>query len=142
MVNPSPIVDTHTVTCPFPECTWREVVEIRAEYPPSLVQMFIDLAAQHREHHLGEHSGLDWAAAYAAAQQPRRGDAVDGWLKSERDEYVPDGPTWVALDNLLDAYRLHADTGTPLGEHVCEQHCDCHEAAVPLGRDVSDGGQW
>lgn len=65
----SPVVDTHTVTCPFPECTWREVVEIRAEYPPSMVQMFTDLAGQHREHHLGRHSGLDWAQVYGELVQ-------------------------------------------------------------------------
>jgi hypothetical protein len=53
--------------------------------------------------------------------QPRRGDAFEAWLKAQRDEYeVRSSPQWIALDEVLDTYRLHADTGTPLGEHVCE----------------------
>jgi DNA polymerase III subunit epsilon len=66
--------------------------------------------------------------------QPARGDAVEGWLKQQRDRHL-DGygrnPEWYALDGLLDEYRLHAATGTPLGEHVCEGQvagdCDCLE---------------
>lgn len=60
--------------------------------------------------------------------QPQRGDAVEAWLKAERDaqkDQYGHAPLWYALDNLLDRYRLHADTVTPLGEHVCEPHCDC-----------------
>ncbi|MGX1254127.1 hypothetical protein RKD48_006638 [Streptomyces ambofaciens] len=53
--------------------------------------------------------------------QARRGDQFEAWLKAQRDEYeVESGPQWRALDEVLDTYRLHADTGTPLGEHVCE----------------------
>jgi DNA polymerase-3 subunit epsilon len=51
--------------------------------------------------------------------QPARGDAVEQWLKAQRDAHL-DGydtppPGWHALDRVLAAYRNHADTGTPLG---------------------------
>jgi len=64
--------------------------------------------------------------------RPRRGDAFEAWLKAQRDEYeVRSSPQWIALDEVLDTYRLHADTGTPLGEHVCEGRmvgdCECLE---------------
>ncbi|MHA6764739.1 hypothetical protein [Streptacidiphilus sp. PAMC 29251] len=67
----------------------------------------------------------DLATALQAVLLPRRGDSVEAWLKAQRDEYMQGGITANAIDNLLDDYRLHADMGTPLGEHVCEQHCDC-----------------
>ncbi len=64
---------------------------------------------------------------------PARGDAVEAWLKGQRDA-LADGygrlPAWYALDDLLDDYRLHADTGTPLGRHACAgPHCDCEVTA-------------
>jgi hypothetical protein len=71
--------------------------------------------------------------------QARRGDAVEAWLKAQRDEYhQTTGPQWVALDEVLDTYRLHADTGTPLGEHVCEGQavgdCDCLEQPAAVSQ--------
>jgi hypothetical protein len=50
---------------------------------------------------------------------PHRGSDVEAWIKEARDEYpkstgYPESPEWLALDGLLDDYRLHADTGTPL----------------------------
>lgn len=76
------------------------------------------------------HSG----PGYDVQPLPARGDDVETWLKTQRDRHT-DGytrdPEWEALDCLLDRYRLHADTGTPLGEHVCEGtlagDCDCFE---------------
>jgi hypothetical protein len=64
--------------------------------------------------------------------QPRRGDQFEQWLKTQRDENRDTGHgVWSTLDGLLDRYRLHADTGTPLGEHVCEGQavgdCQCLE---------------
>jgi hypothetical protein len=64
--------------------------------------------------------------------RPRRGDAVECWLKAQRDEYhQTTGPQWIALDEALDTYRLHADMGVPLGGHVCEGRavgdCECLE---------------
>jgi hypothetical protein len=45
-----------------------------------------------------------------------RGDAVEAWIKSKRDEHLQGTAEWHALDGLLDAYRLHADCGTSLEE--------------------------
>lgn len=50
---------------------------------------------------------------------PHRDDPVAQWLKQYRDLHLPhtqDNPRWMALDDLLDDYRLHADTGKWLGE--------------------------
>lgn len=62
---------------------------------------------------------------------PRRGDAVEQWLKAQRDAAVDYPEAYQGADGLLDLYRLHADTGTPLGEHVCEGRvvgdCECLE---------------
>lgn len=63
---------------------------------------------------------------------PSRGDTVDTWLKTQRNEHRDDNHgQWSTLDQLLDLYRLHADTGTPLGQHVCEARtvgdCGCLE---------------
>ena len=52
--------------------------------------------------------------------QPRRGDDVATWLKKWRDQFPKRNKNGFAneryqvLDDLLDDYRLHADTGTPL----------------------------
>lgn len=45
---------------------------------------------------------------------PRRGDAIEAWLKQKRDEYPPTDEEWTGLDGLLDDYRLAADTGEVL----------------------------
>lgn len=65
---------------------------------------------------------------------PSRDDDVAAWIKARRDEHEDRYgryPEWYAIDALLDQYRLHADTGTPLGEHVCEGKvigdCECFE---------------
>jgi hypothetical protein len=67
-----------------------------------------------------------------ADTRPCRGDGFESWLKVQRDlcsDYP--SPAWNVMDGLLDQYRLHADTGTPLSEHVCEGRavgdCDCLE---------------
>lgn len=64
---------------------------------------------------------------------PRRGDAVEAWLRAHRDQQTDEyGQTraWHLLDGLLDDYRLHADTRTPLDQHVCDGGTcdDCREA--------------
>ncbi|WP_435606616.1 hypothetical protein [Streptomyces ardesiacus] len=77
----------------------------------------------------------DETAATATVHQPRRGDQFEAWLKAQRDDWASDRAdvpaTYDALDDLLDLYRLHADTGTPLGRHVCEARvvgdCECLE---------------
>ncbi|SHL73514.1 hypothetical protein [Streptomyces yunnanensis] len=74
---------------------------------------------------------------YDLPHKPRRGDAVEQWLKAQRDmqrDRFGRTPAWHNLDDLLDAYRLHADTGTPLGEHVCMAQavggCDCFDTTA------------
>lgn len=67
--------------------------------------------------------------------RPARGDQFEAWLKAQRDEYeVRSSPQWGALDEALDTYRLHADTGTPLDQHACDgPHCDCPPSAGGSG---------
>ena len=76
------------------------------------------------------HSG----PGYDLPALPRRGDAVEAWLRAQRDQYdngFTRDPQWEALDATLDAYRLHADTSTPLGQHACDgPHCDCAEVTA------------
>ncbi|MET9222411.1 hypothetical protein ABZX65_27105 [Streptomyces sp. NPDC003300] len=65
--------------------------------------------------------------------QPARGDAFETWLKDQRDKHEDRYgrvPAWYQIDDVLDQYRLHADTRTPLDQHACTgPHCDCKEAA-------------
>ena len=42
---------------------------------------------------------------------PMRGSAVECWLKRERNELPAQTTSWFVLDDLLDRYRLAADTG-------------------------------
>lgn len=46
--------------------------------------------------------------------KPHRGDLLEAWIKARRDEQRPTGEGWSALDDLLDEYRLAADTGESL----------------------------
>ena len=54
--------------------------------------------------------------------RPMRGDEVEAWIRRRRDERprAKYPMSWHALDDLLDDYRLHADTGTPLSGEVSE----------------------
>lgn len=47
---------------------------------------------------------------------PKRDDEVARWLKAWRDNFERGGTSdgWQVVDALLDDYREHADTGTPL----------------------------
>lgn len=57
------------------------------------------------------------------AHIPACGDAVAQWLEAKRDEQADQYgplPAWYALDALLDDYRRHADTWTPLNQHLPE----------------------
>lgn len=71
--------------------------------------------------------------------RPTRGSDVEAWIKTSRDAWRPaDGslPLWPdrarvaydALDDLLDDYRLHADTGTTLD--VSAEQLGPHTAGV------------
>lgn len=48
-------------------------------------------------------------------------DYVALWIKRKRDEFTRGSYDWVALDVLLDDYRDHRVTGTPLDQEV-EMH--------------------
>lgn len=50
--------------------------------------------------------------------QPVRGSDVEAWIKARRDERDIDPDAKTALDNLLDEYRLCADTGRSLTEKM------------------------
>jgi hypothetical protein len=70
------------------------------------------------------------AEGYQAA--PRRGDQFEQWLKAQRDKNREGSEGWNFFETLLDDYRLHADTGTPLDQHVCQKRglddcAGCHE---------------
>lgn len=56
--------------------------------------------------------------------QPMRGSDVEAWLKRHRDDIGPSeyGPLKDLVDWLLDDYREHADTGTPLDREVQGPH--------------------
>lgn len=56
--------------------------------------------------------------------KPLRDDHVARWLKAVRDTYQAGSMAWFALDNALENYRLHADTGTYLDESPYEDDDD------------------
>ncbi|MFD0405553.1 hypothetical protein [Kitasatospora sp. NPDC127116] len=68
---------------------------------------------------------------------PRRGDQFEQWLKAQRDACIGHATTYNAIDGLLDQYRLHADTGTPLDQHTCENGTpdDCHGCYEAAGKE-------
>lgn len=76
------------------------------------------------------------ARLHAAATGPhraRRDSDVETWIKAAREVH-PTYEVWHAFDELLDDYRLHADTGTPLTEHACEgQHCCASGGPIRAG---------
>lgn len=76
---------------------------------------------------------------YDTVPLPARGDHVEAWLKAQRDLEDPQSHEWHVIDTLLDRYRLHAATATPLTEHVCGgmaiDDCDCY----PADADVAVG---
>jgi len=74
--------------------------------------------------------------------QARRGDQFEAWLKAQRDEHPRPSHAWVMVDCVLDTYRLYADTGTPLSEHVCEGQAigDC-EHLEPTATGPAGGAQ-
>lgn len=70
------------------------------------------------------HSG----PSYQPEPLPQRGDRFDRWLKTQRARFEGGSEQWDTIDQLLDQYRLHADTGTRLDERACDYHCDCEGA--------------
>lgn len=54
---------------------------------------------------------------------------VEAWLKAQRDRSTKYTARWTVVDDLLDDYRLHMQTETPLTEHAHEgSHC-CADGA-------------
>ena len=49
---------------------------------------------------------------------PTREDDVAEWIKKWRETFGDKSPQWYAIDDMLDDYREHADTGTPLNHEV------------------------
>lgn len=75
---------------------------------------------------------LAFSASGASSPEPpprhqaRRGDDVEAWLKRDRDALLADGSDWgqeaaAVVDDLLEDYRLHADTGMPLDAEARER---------------------
>jgi hypothetical protein len=65
------------------------------------------------------------AASAAPETSPARNSDVEAWLKQARDFNDFDTLRYLIIDELLDDYRLHADTGTPLSEHACDGPTCC-----------------
>lgn len=57
--------------------------------------------------------------------EPRRGDEVERWLLGWRDSLsdltYAEREAKATIDDMIDDYRLHADTGTPLDTEVPER---------------------
>lgn len=70
---------------------------------------------------------------------PRRDDHIATWIKATRDRLAAnpaeeDHPSgWYVLDELLEDWRLHADTGTPIDQHACEGSYCCAEVGEEVG---------
>ncbi len=89
-------------------------------------------------HGLAENANLPGYDRLAAALKalefytsPHRGDQVEAWIKTFRDEWPQHHREWHGLDKLLDDYRLHADTGTPLDEDVTDGPGEPQENGTP-----------
>jgi hypothetical protein len=101
---------------------------------PSLVRRLLDRPITGQSLVGLTHSG----PSYEPVPLPRRGDHVDLWLQALRGDHVHDPVAFNLLDQVLDQYRLHADTRTPLHEHCCEggnvDDCaGCHDAKTTAG---------
>jgi hypothetical protein len=121
---------------------WPEwlTAEARLHDPDAAADVAEEVAVRlHKAHDVGGATGV----YEAMTELPRRGDQFEAWLKAQRDEHPRSSHAWFMTDCILDRYRLHADTGTPLGEHVCEGRavgdCDCLETAPAVEAwDVPD----
>jgi hypothetical protein len=58
----------------------------------------------------------DFVDALAEIERRIPIEDVERFLKRERDEYEPRGECWSTVDDVLDVFRLHMVTGTPLTE--------------------------
>lgn len=83
--------------------TWDEVSKVQKQALKSALLPTVMLA-------------LDFVDA--EPHQPKRGNDVEAWVKARRDECDPHGGAWLALDDMLDDYRLRSDTGADLTTDV------------------------
>jgi len=77
--------------------------------------------------------------------QLRQADIVETWIRNHRQSYPDGSGHWQAVNELLDDYRLHAVTGTPLGQHACEHTYCCHGESFTDHRDERADrveGEW
>lgn len=66
-----------------------------------------------------------WLDTRPINHRPTRGSDVEAWIKRRRNQTAVKGSAeWYVLDTLLDDYRDHVDTGTPLGREVLGPHDD------------------
>lgn len=84
--------------------------------PPTSDEPFIGQFVQNAED--GQdyiYDGHQWLrVAKGPTHTPHRGSDVETWLKEYRDQFEEESPPWIALDLLLDDYRLRADLGASL----------------------------
>jgi hypothetical protein len=68
------------------------------------------------------HFPVDTFGRSLADHTPRRGSDVEAWIKAHRDHWLlqtrQHAGEYVALDNLLEEYRLRADTGLSLSDDI------------------------
>jgi hypothetical protein len=96
--------------------TWEIVNRQLGERAPASTVRWEDMPEEHRE---------VWRAVI---HRPARGSDVEAYLKERRDEHegwnashgVMRDVAWHALDNLLEDYRLRADTGLLLHQDIEE----------------------
>lgn len=91
--------------------------------PSICTQCATELAATGQPLPPGTGTGTGWPdetpAPTATGFIPQRGDAVERWIRQARDrQWGISDPSWDALNDLLDDYRDHADTGTTLDQEV------------------------
>lgn len=98
---------------PCPDCRPAEFLAELANYEPG------SFGPYHKDAVRAARKVLDGEVA-CINHPPRRDDAVAAWIEARRDIYSRDDISWLALDDLLYQYELHADTGMPLDGTVTE----------------------
>lgn len=103
---------------------WEGIGDDKASAYLHLIIQRVGISADNPTYRAGYEQGRTDFLASRQGGHARRGDAVEAWLKRFRDGYAiggkpPLSPTlqraaYDALDDALDLYRMHADTGTPL----------------------------
>jgi len=107
-------------------CTWGWASA--AWYP-------ICLAEPKREKHTAARCPMRESAPQV--HEPRRGSDVEAFLKRARDRFVDSDGTvpevwhdvYAQLDEVLEDYRLRADTGTPLDQEAVDFPGPSHQEA-------------